>query len=340
MKKNSYVVAVVGATGLVGGEIIRILEQRKFPVGELRLLASERSAGSKLNFRGEELAVGLLDDEGFEGVDIGLFSPGASVSRVHAPRAARAGCVVVDNTSEFRMDPDVPLVVPEVNPEAVAGYRAKGIIANPNCSTIQMVLALKPIHDRFRVKRVVVSTYQSVSGAGREAMDELSGQVRQIFNMRGAEKKVFPHQIAFNCLPQIDVFLEGGYTKEEMKMVGETKKILGDDSIGVTATAVRVPVFISHAESVNVETEREITPEGVREVLAAFPGVTVADDPASGLYPQQIEAAEEDEVFVGRVRRDDTVANGINMWVVSDNLRKGAALNAVQIAEVLVRDYI
>ena len=340
MKKESYVVAVVGATGLVGGEIIRILEQRKFPVGELRLLASERSAGSKLSFRGEELAVGLLDDEGFEGVDIGLFSPGASVSRVHAPRAAAAGCVVVDNTSEFRMDPDVPLVVPEVNPEAIAGYRAKGIIANPNCSTIQMVLALKPIHDRFRVKRVVVSTYQSVSGAGKEAMDELSGQVRQIFNMKALAKKVFPHQIAFNCLPQIDVFLEGGYTKEEMKMVGETKKILGDDSIGVTATAVRVPVFVGHAESVNVETEREITPEGVREALAAFPGVTVADDPASGVYPLQVEAAEEDDVFVGRIRRDDTVANGINMWVVSDNLRKGAALNAVQIAEVLVRDYI
>jgi len=340
LKKESYVVAVVGATGLVGGEIIRILEQRKFPVGELRLLASERSAGSKLSFRGEELAVGLLDDEGFEGVDIGLFSPGASVSRVHAPRAAAAGCVVVDNTSEFRMDPDVPLVVPEVNPEAIAGYRAKGIIANPNCSTIQMVLALKPIHDRFRVKRVVVSTYQSVSGAGKEAMDELSGQVRQIFNMKALAKKVFPHQIAFNCLPQIDVFLEGGYTKEEMKMVGETKKILGDDSIGVTATAVRVPVFVGHAESVNVETEREITPEGVREALAAFPGVTVADDPASGVYPLQVEAAEEDDVFVGRIRRDDTVANGINMWVVSDNLRKGAALNAVQIAEVLVRDYI
>jgi len=303
-------------------------------------LASERSAGAKLEFKGKELPVTVLDDETFEGIDIGLFSPGASVSAVHAPRAGAAGCIVIDNTSQFRMDPDVPLVVPEVNPEAIAGYETKNIIANPNCSTIQMVVALKPIHDKYRIKRIVVSTYQSVSGAGKEAMEELSHQVKCLFNMRAAEVKVLPHQIAFNCLPQIDSFLDNGYTKEEMKMVNETRKIFGDDSMRITATTVRVPVFISHSESVNIETEKPLSPADVKKLLSKAPGVTVADDPKKGLYPTPIEASGLDDVFVGRIRKDESVENGINMWVVADNLRKGAALNAVQIAEVLIKDYI
>ncbi len=340
MRKKLYNVAIAGATGVVGKEFLKILEERKFPVGEIRLLASERSAGSKLEFKGKEEPVRLLDEETFEGVDIGLFSPGASVSAKHAPRAGAAGCIVVDNTSQFRVDPDVPLVVPEVNPGDIAKYEAKNIIANPNCSTIQMVVALKPIHDKFRIKRIVVSTYQSVSGAGKEAMEELSDQVKSLFNMREAEAKVLPHRIAFNCLPQIDSFLENGYTKEEMKMVNETRKIFGDDSIRVTATTVRVPVFISHSESVNIETEKPITPEAVKKLLSKAPGVTVADDPKKGLYPMPIDAAGLDDVFVGRIRKDESIENGINMWIVSDNLRKGAALNAVQIAEVLIRDYI
>ncbi|GMR04140.1 MAG: aspartate-semialdehyde dehydrogenase [Thermodesulfobacteriota bacterium] len=340
MKKKSYTVAVAGATGMVGKEFLKVLEERNFPVGELKLLASERSKGKQLDFRGSEEPVMNLDDETFEGVDIGLFSPGASVSDVYAPRAAEAGCIVIDNTSRFRMDPDVPLVVPEVNPEAIALYKNKNIIANPNCSTIQLVVALKPIHDRFTIKRVVVSTYQSVSGAGREAMDELSDQVRGLFSMKPVKQKLFPHQIAFNCLPHIDSFLDDGYTREEMKMVEETKKILGDDSVKVTATTVRVPVFIGHSEAVNIETEKEISPEEVRELLENSPGVEVADDPANNIYPTSVDASERDEVFVGRIRRDSTVDNGINIWVVSDNLRKGAALNAVQIAEILIRDYI
>jgi aspartate-semialdehyde dehydrogenase len=340
VKKKSYNVAIAGATGMVGKEILRILEERKFPVGELKLLASERSAGSRLEFRGKEESVRLLEEESFDGVDIGLFSPGGSVSAVYAPKAAEAGCVVVDNTSHFRMDPDVPLVVPEVNPGDVALYSKKNIIANPNCSTIQMVVALKPIHDEFSIKRVVVSTYQSVSGAGKEAMDELTEQVRSLFNMKSPEKKVFGHQIAFNCIPQIDTFLENGYTKEEMKMVNETKKIFGDDSVEVTATTVRVPVYVGHSEAVNVETVKKITPEGVKKLLEKAPGIKVVDDPAKALYPMAIDTAEFDEVFVGRIRKDPTVKNGINMWVVSDNLRKGAALNAVQIAEILIKEYL
>lgn len=340
MKKKAYNVAIAGATGVVGTEFLKILQERKFPVNEIRLLASERSRGAKLEFMGSMEPVRLLDDETFEGINIGLFSPGASVSAVHAPRAAKAGCIVVDNTSQFRMDPDVPLVVPEVNPEAIAGYKKKGIIANPNCSTIQMVVALKPIHDRYRIKRIVVSTYQSVSGAGKEAMEELSGQVRSLFNMQSPSVKALPHQIAFNCLPQIDSFLDNGYTKEEMKMVNETRKIFGDDSIGITATTVRVPVFISHSESVNIETERPIDPAEVRELLSKAPGVTVVDDPKNGVYPMAIDAADQDDVFVGRIRRDESIKNGINMWIVADNIRKGAATNAVQIAEVLIRDYI
>ncbi|MFQ5585249.1 MAG: aspartate-semialdehyde dehydrogenase [Thermodesulfobacteriota bacterium] len=340
MKKERYNVAVAGATGAVGREMLEILDERKFPVGEIKLLASERSAGSSMEFRGVEERVHLLSEESFEDIDIGLFSPGASVSKVYAPVAADAGCVVIDNTSYFRMAPDIPLVVPEVNPEAIGDYRERNIIANPNCSTIQLVVALKPLHVRAGIRRVVVSTYQAVSGAGKEAMDELSDQVRALINMKEVEKKVFPAQIAFNCLPHIDVFLDNGYTKEEMKMVNETRKILDDDSIGVTATAVRVPVFIGHAESVNIETDEKLSAEEVREILSAAPGVTVLDDPDKGIYPLPVNASGEDDVFVGRIREDESIPNGINMWIVADNLRKGAALNAVQIAEVLIREHL
>lgn len=340
MKKKKYNIAVAGATGMVGQEFLKILEQRNFPIDKIKLLASERSAGTYLEFRGKEEKVHLLSEETFEGIDIGLFSPGASVSKIYAPVAAKAGCVVIDNTSEFRMDPDIPLVVPEVNPKAIAQYKKRNIIANPNCSTIQMVVALKPIHDAVKIKRIVVSTYQAVSGAGKEAVDELSSQVRALFNMKPIEKNIFPYQIAFNCIPQIDVFLENGYTKEEMKMVNETQKIMGDDSIKITATAVRVPVFSSHSESVNIETEKKITAKEVKEILSNAEGVKVLDDPQNKVYPMPVDASECDEVFVGRIREDATIPNGINMWIVSDNIRKGAALNAVQIAEALIKEYL
>jgi len=340
VKKKTYNVAIAGATGVVGREFIKILEERDFPVGEIKLLASERSAGTRIEFKGNEELVTDLDDETFEGIDIGLFSPGGSVSAKYAPRAARAGCIVIDNTSHFRMDPDVPLVVPEVNPKDIGLYKKKKIIANPNCSTIQMVVALKPIHDKYRIKRVVVSTYQSVSGAGKEAMEELSSQVKDLFNMKEPNVNVFPHRIAFNCLPQIDSFLDNGYTKEEMKMVNETHKIFGDDSVKVTATTVRVPVFVGHSESVNIETEKPIDPKDVQKLLSKAPGVVVIDEPKESAYPMAVDIAGQDEVFVGRIRRDDTVPNGLNMWIVADNLRKGAALNAVQIAEVLIKEYI
>ncbi|MBF0627664.1 MAG: aspartate-semialdehyde dehydrogenase [Magnetococcales bacterium] len=333
-------VAIAGATGNVGREMLAILEERRFPVGELHLLASERSAGSRVEFRGQELVVKNLADFDFAGVQVGLFSPGGSVSAIHAPRAAAAGCVVVDNTSHFRMDPDVPLVVPEVNPQAIADYKKKGIIANPNCSTIQMVVALKPIHDAARIKRVVVSTYQAVSGAGKAAMDELMEQTRS-FYIPGHEvpPKKFTKPIAFNLIPQIDVFLENGYTKEEMKMINETHKIL-DPAIRVTATTVRVPVFNSHSESVTIETERPLSPAEARAILASAPGIEVVDDPATLTYITPREAAGRDATFISRIRQDFSVENGLQMWVVSDNLRKGAALNAVQIAEVLIRDYL
>ncbi|MBF0427678.1 MAG: aspartate-semialdehyde dehydrogenase [Magnetococcales bacterium] len=333
-------VAIAGATGNVGREILNILQERNFPIGELHLLASERTAGSRMEFRGEELVVKNLADFDFTGVQVGLFSPGGSVSAVYAPKAAAAGCVVVDNTSHFRMDPDVPLVVPEVNPEAIAGFRKKGIIANPNCSTIQMVVALKPIHDAATIKRVVVSTYQAVSGAGKAAMDELMEQTRAfyIFGKEVPPKK-FTKPIAFNLIPQIDVFLENGYTKEEMKMVNETHKIM-DPSIRVTATTVRVPVFNSHSESIAIETERPLTPEQAREILSRAPGVEVVDDPSTLTYITPRETAGRDATFVSRIRRDFSVENGLQMWVVADNLRKGAALNAVQIAEILIRDHL
>ncbi len=337
---KTFSVAVVGATGAVGNEMIRVLEERNFPVGRLKLLASERSRGKSLEYRGASVSVEVLDENSFAGVQIGLFSAGGSISEKFAPIAAKAGCVVVDNTSAFRMAPDVPLVVPEVNPEAIAQYRNRGIIANPNCSTIQMVVALKPIHDAARIKRIVVSTYQSVSGTGKKAVDELEAQTRALMNGREAVAKVYPYPIAFNCLPQIDVFVENGYTKEEMKMINETRKIMNDPSIAVTATTVRVPVFYAHSESVNIETQRKITPAEVRALLSKAPGVTVVDDPSQRLYPLAIHAAGKDDTYVGRIREDESIPNGINMWVVSDNLRKGAALNAVQIAEILARDYL
>ena len=337
---KEFNVAVVGATGAVGNEMIETLEQRKFPVKNLKLLASERSLGVCLSYKGTEIPVEVLKEDSFKGIQIGLFSAGGSISQKFAPIAAASGCVVVDNTSAWRMDPDVPLVVPEVNAHAIAHYKKKGIIANPNCSTIQMVVVLKPLHDYAKIKRVVVSTYQAVSGTGKKAIYELETQVRALFSNQAIEKKVYPHQIAFNCLPHIDVFLENGYTKEEMKMVNETKKIMEDNSIAVTATTVRVPVFFGHSESVNVEFAREITPDKARELLKKAPGVTVADDPGKNIYPLAIYAAGKDDTFVGRIRKDESVQWGLNMWVVADNIRKGAALNAVQIAEILGEKYL
>jgi aspartate-semialdehyde dehydrogenase len=330
--------AIVGATGAVGTEMLRILEERHFPVKNLRLLASKRSAGKTLTFKGKEVLVEELTPESFKGVEIALFSAGASVSKVFVPHAVRAGTVAVDNTSAFRMDEGVPLVVPEVNPDEIPKH--KGVIANPNCSTIQMVLVLKPIHDAARIRRVVVSTYQAVSGAGWEAIVELEEETEAVLKERSYKRKIFPHQIAFNCIPQIpqvDAFLPNGYTSEEMKMINETKKIMGDQSIRVTATTVRVPVVRGHSESVNIETEKKLTASQAKELLSRFPGVAVYDDPKQQHYPLATLTAGKDETFVGRIREDLSIENGLNLWVVSDNLRKGAALNAVQIAEKLVQ---
>jgi len=340
MRGKSYAVAVAGATGAVGLEMIKTLEQRKFPVESVKLLASERSTGKELGFNGKPVKVEKLTKDSFKGIQVALFSAGASRSLEFAPAAAASGAVVVDNSSAFRMDPEIPLVVPEVNPHAVAQYKKRGIIANPNCSTIQMVVALKPIHDAARIQRIVVSTYQAVSGTGLKAIDELLVQTRALLASQEVQKKVYPHQIAFNCLPHIDVFLENGYTKEEMKMVNETRKIMEDPTIRVTATTVRVPVVHSHSESINIETEKKITPQQVREILSKAPGVKVVDNPSLNEYPLAIHAAGRDETFVGRIRADESIPNGINMWVVSDNVRKGAALNAVQIAEILIEKYI
>ena len=333
-----YKVAVVGATGAVGNEMLQILAEREFPVDEVVALASERSIGKKVSF-GEDRTLDVLDLERFDfrGFDIALFSPGAKVSAVHAPRAAAAGCVVIDNTSHFRMDPDVPLVVPEVNRHALKDFHKKNIIANPNCSTIQMVVALNPIHRVARIKRVVVATYQSVSGAGKEAMDELFEHTKAIYMNMRKEPVNFPKSIAFNLIPQIDVFMEDGSTKEEWKMMVETKKIL-DPKILVTATCVRVPVFVGHSEAVNVELESPLSAEEARELLDEAPGVVVVDRREAGGYMTPTEAAGEYAVFVSRIREDPTVPHGLNLWVVSDNLRKGAALNAVQIAECLIED--
>ncbi len=320
-------VAVAGATGLVGRKMIQILEERKFPVGDIRFLASDRSHGKEIEFNGKIHRVETLTPESFRGIDVALFSAGAATSKEFAPHAVRAGTLVIDNSSAYRMDPDVPLVVPEVNRKMI--FHHKGIIANPNCSTIQMVVALKPLHDRWKIRRVVVATYQSVTGSGQKALSQLEQEVARL---RPAERK-FPHQIAFNILPHVDVFLDDGYTREEHKMVQETKKIMGDDSIKVNATCVRVPVFGGHSESVNVEFEKAFDVAEARELLMKAPGVVVQDDPGKDLYPMPLTAWDRDEVFVGRLRRDDTIANGLSMWIVSDNLRKGAATNAVQIAE-------
>jgi aspartate-semialdehyde dehydrogenase len=336
----SYRVAVVGGTGNVGREMLKTLAERAIPVKEVIALASSRSVGQEVSYGEDDvLKVRMLDKFDFRGVDIVLSSAGAKVSADFAPRAAAAGAIVIDNTSYYRMDPDVPLVVPEVNPEDIALYSKKGIIANPNCSTIQMVVALKPLHDLVKIKRVVVSTYQSVSGAGKEGMDELFDQTRNVFVNGSLDHKKFTKQIAFNVIPHIDVFMEDGATKEEWKMAVETRKIL-DPDIFVTATCVRVPVFIGHAEAVNVEFESEMAVEHARAALRTAPGITVIDHRADEGYVTPVECAGEDNVFVSRLRKDPTVPHGLNMWVVSDNLRKGAALNAVQIAEALIRDHL
>lgn len=334
MKKNP-VVAVVGATGAVGREMLDTLVRRNFPHAEVRALASSRSAGTEVEFGTKTLTVQELTEDSFAGVDLALFSAGGSTSEKFAPCAAKAGCVVVDNSSAWRMDPTVPLVVPEVNPDDLSWH--KGIIANPNCSTIQMVVVLKPLHDVAKIKRVIVSTYQAVSGTGQKAIVELESQVRQLFNGQEATSSVYPHRIAFNCLPQIDVFLDNDYTKEEMKMILETQKIMGDNSIRVTATTVRVPVFYGHSESVNIETEKKLSAKEARAILSQAPGVQVYDNPSEKMYPMAIIAAGEDDTFVGRIREDESIDNGLNMFVVADNIRKGAALNAVQIAEVLMQ---
>ncbi|QPJ65815.1 MAG: aspartate-semialdehyde dehydrogenase [Candidatus Nitrohelix vancouverensis] len=333
--KKAVNVAVAGATGAVGRRIISILEERNFPVSRLVLLASARSAGQKLPFRGQDVEVMELTHDSFEGMDVALFSAGASVSKEFAPSAVKAGCVVIDNSSAYRMDKEIPLVVPEVNPGDIKS--GPGIIANPNCSTIQMVVALKPIHDAFKIRRIVVSTYQAVSGSGQKAIDELNSQSRQKLAGETAQIKVYPHQIAFNCLPHIDVFLENGYTKEEMKMVNETRKILGDDSIAVSPTTVRVSTFHCHSESINIESEKPMKAADVKRILENAPGVQLVDDPSQNQYPLAIDAEGKDPVFVGRIRDDLSRDNTVNLWVVADNLRKGAALNAVQIAEVLIR---
>jgi aspartate-semialdehyde dehydrogenase len=335
-----YRVAVIGATGNVGREMLATLAERSFPVDEVVALASERSVGREVSFGEDEiLRVRDLASFDFKGFDIALSSPGAKVSAVHAPRAAKAGCVVIDNTSYFRMDPDVPLVVPEVNPGAIVDFRKRNIIANPNCSTIQMVVALKPLHDRFRIKRVVVSTYQSVSGAGKEAMDELEKQTKALFTFQPIERQKFTKQIAFNVIPHIDVFMNDGFTKEEWKMRVETKKIL-DANIEVVATCVRVPVFVGHAEAVSIECERGVDEEAAREALRVAPGIALVDHRADEGYVTPLESAGEDKVYVSRLRRDPTVENGLVFWCVADNLRKGAALNAVQIAEVVAERYM
>lgn len=341
MSERKFDVAVVGATGAVGEQMLDILKDREFPVGRIYALASERSAGTTVKFGNRDLVVEDLASFDFSKVQIGLFSPGASVSAIYAPKAAAAGCVVIDNTSQFRYEDDIPLVVPEVNPQAIAQYRNRGIIANPNCSTIQMLVALKPIYDAVGIERINVCTYQSVSGTGKEAIEELGRQTAALLNFKDAEPKVYPKQIAFNVIPQIDVFQDNGYTKEEMKMVWETRKILGDEKILVNPTAVRVPVFYGHSEAVHIETRDKITAAQARALLEQAPGVTVIDERIDGGYPTAVsDASGEDAVFVGRIREDISHPRGLDLWVVSDNIRKGAALNSVQIAELLIRSYL
>lgn len=333
MDKNPTV-AVVGATGAVGREMLKTLHDRAFPAGKVRAFASARSAGSRVPFGDEEIKVEELKENSFDGIDLALFSAGGATSLKFAPHAVASGCVVVDNSAAWRMDPRCPLVVPEVNPDALDNHQ--GIIANPNCSTIQMVVVLKPIHDVAGIERVVVSTYQAVSGTGQKGIEELERQVRDLFNGREPENNVYPCRIAFNILPQIDIFLDNDYTKEEMKMVNETVKILADPSVKVTATCARVPVFYCHAEAVNIQTSRKLPAREARAILSQAPGVRVLDNPGEGIYPLPSECAGEDPSFVGRIRDDESIANGLNLWIVADNVRKGAALNAVQIAEELV----
>lgn len=331
-------VAILGATGLVGKQMMECLEERDFPVQQLFPLASSRSAGTTVEFKGEEITVQDADKFDWTQVQVAFFSAGGSISEIMAPRAADAGCVVIDNTSQFRYDPEVPLVVPEVNAHAIADFRQRNIIANPNCSTIQMLVALKPIQDRFGIDRINVATYQSVSGAGAEAMDELAKQTASLLNGKPVEPENFSRQIAFNCIPQIDVFMDNDYTKEEMKMYWETQKIFGDPDIRVNATAVRVPVFFGHAEAIHLETRQPVDVEEIKALLANAPGITLVE--AREDFPTQVsDAAGNDTVFVGRVRQDITHPNGVNLWVVADNIRKGAATNSVQIAEHLLRDY-
>jgi aspartate-semialdehyde dehydrogenase len=339
---NGYRVAVLGATGLVGEMMIRVLEERNFPVSELLPLASSRSLGKRVEFRGHHIPVIDVAPFDFARAQIGLFSAGGEVSREYAPKAAAAGCIVIDNTSEFRYEEDIPLVVPEVNPGAIGGYKKRGIIANPNCSTIQMVVALKPIYDAVGITRINVCTYQSVSGAGKEAVEELASQTTALMSgQQPAKPVIIPKRIAFNCVPQIDKFMDNGYTKEEMKMFWETRKILADPSILVNATAVRVPVFVGHSEAVSIETRQKITAETARELLKRAPGVEVLDERRPGGYPTAAtEAANRDTVYVGRIREDISHERGLNLWIVSDNIRKGAATNSVQIAEILVREHI
>ncbi len=338
---RTFDVAVVGATGAVGEVMLDILAQRDFPVGQVYPLASERSAGSKVTFKGKQLTVQNLAEFDFSRTPVGLFSAGASVSEIYAPKAAQAGCVVIDNTSQFRYDADIPLVVPEVNPERIADYKSRGIIANPNCSTIQMLVALKPIYDAVGIQRINVCTYQAVSGTGKEAIEELAQQTANVLNAKPIEKRVYPKQIAFNVLPHIDVFQDNGYTKEEMKMVWETRKILGNDAIQVNPTAVRVPVFFGHSEAVHIETRDKMTAAECRDLLAKAPGVVVLDEHKDGGYPTAVtEGANNDPVYVGRIREDISHPRGLDLWVVADNVRKGAALNSIQIAEILVKNYL
>ncbi len=339
---KEFDVAVVGATGAVGETMLRILEQRKFPVRNLYPLASERSAGKEILFRNRKIRIENLAEFDFSKAQIGLFSAGGSISEVYAPRAAEAGCVVIDNTSQFRREPDIPLVVPEVNAHALAGYTTRGIIANPNCSTIQMIVALKPLHDAAYIQRINVATYQAVSGSGASAIQELANQTAKLLNGKDIDPpKAYPKQIAFNALPHIDVFLDNGYTKEEMKMVWETRKILEDDSIQVNPTAARVPVFFGHSEAVHIETRDKLTAEQARKILRKAPGVTVIDERKDGGYATAVtDGANNDAVFVSRIREDISHERGLDLWVVADNVRKGAALNSIQIAERLISDYL
>ena len=338
---KTYDVAVVGATGAVGEAMLEILAERKFPAGTVHALASSRSAGKRVGYGDKQLVVRDLDTFDFSQVQIGLFSPGASVSKIYAPKAAAAGCVVIDNTSQFRYDDDKPLIIPEVNAHAIARYKDTNIIANPNCSTIQMLVALKPLHDAFGITRVNVCTYQAVSGTGKEAIAELSTQTARLLNGLPVEPSVYPKQIAFNALPHIDDFQDNGYTKEEMKMVWETHKIMEDDSIMVNPTCVRIPVFFGHSEAVHIETSKPVSANQARELLTQSPGVVVMDERRAGGYPTAVtESAGSDAVYVGRIREDISTGNGLNLWVVSDNVRKGAALNSVQIAECLVQNYL